>query len=218
MRAAGGAAHDPPNGSGSSSFTGAPSRLCVTTTGIATGRSISSFTIRFIAAHTTSSCRERLSAFASALHLFGAPNSPSRTAWPNRTRSTTPSSARCCGATRRRRASLCARTSTSSEPPLGTTFTDLYSRHRTRARMPTLMPRLRALRRGRPRFDTGPKGFACAQLRLRPLEFMPFGAHSSPCSRRRSHASHTASSPGRDLLLSPLRSTLFGDAFAASQG
>ena len=51
---------------------------------------------------------------------------------------------------------------------------------------------------------------------LKALEFLRFGAHIA-LNRRPQHASNRPSTQGWDLLLSSLRSNVFGDAFAASQ-
>jgi hypothetical protein len=50
------------------------------------------------------------------------------------------------------------------------------------------------------------------------LEFIALRAHNSFCLRSRGHASNRANPGGQTVLLSPLRSTVFSDGLAASQG
>jgi hypothetical protein len=50
------------------------------------------------------------------------------------------------------------------------------------------------------------------------LEFIALRAHNGSVLRSRGHASNRTNPRGQTVLLSPLRSTVFSDGLAASQG
>src|SRR5262249_53566461 len=62
-----------------------------------------------------------------------------------------------------------------------------------------------------------PQGFRAAPSPRGPLEFMSFGAHSSPQVYGGAPMPLTGPVPGGKTFFCQLRSTLFGDPFAASQ-